>query len=260
MRRLESLGSRRHLDRLVAGSLALQVHIRIRARQIPAARETLRRLEQLAQKYAASRACAWAEIPRRSMAARAELLHSQGEHHQVRAILEPLISDYERSGRAARCAELCLLCAAADIALGDEEAARTHTRKALDIASRYGLARLLTDHGGGCMTVLRALIETDTLAGDEFLLGRATLERWDAHPKTELTGSAAPEAASVGLSPRELDVLRLLARTHSNKSIGRVLNISAGTIKWHLSNIYGKLDAVSREDAVQKARKFHLIN
>lgn len=260
MRRLESLGSRLHLDRLVARSLAFQVHIRIRARQIPAARETLRRLEQLEQKYAANRACAWAEIPRRSMAARAELLHAQGEHHQVRAILGPLIADYERSGQAARCAELCLLCAAADIALGDEEAARKHTRKALGIASRHGLARLLPDHGAGCSTALQALIETNALADDELQLARASLERWGAHPQAVRAFSAAPEAASVGLSPRELDVLRLLARTHSNKSIGRVLNISAGTIKWHLSNIYGKLDAVSREDAVQKARKLKLID
>jgi DNA-binding NarL/FixJ family response regulator len=61
------------------------------------------------------------------------------------------------------------------------------------------------------------------------------------------------------LSARELDVLRLLAQAMSNAQIARRLFISQGTVKRHLSNIYGKLGAVSRVDAVRKAIAAGLI-
>jgi LuxR family transcriptional regulator, maltose regulon positive regulatory protein len=38
-----------------------------------------------------------------------------------------------------------------------------------------------------------------------------------------------------------------------------VLNRSSGTVKWHLKNIYAKLNAVAREDALAKARALGII-
>ncbi|MDP9093155.1 MAG: response regulator transcription factor [Actinomycetota bacterium] len=55
------------------------------------------------------------------------------------------------------------------------------------------------------------------------------------------------------LSPRELEVLLLLADGRSNRDIAASLYISSGTVKRHLTNIYGKLGASSRLDAVRKA-------
>jgi len=48
-------------------------------------------------------------------------------------------------------------------------------------------------------------------------------------------------AATHGLTPRELDVLRLVAAGKSNREIGEKLFISEGTVKVHLHNIYEKL-------------------
>jgi DNA-binding NarL/FixJ family response regulator len=62
------------------------------------------------------------------------------------------------------------------------------------------------------------------------------------------------------LSARELDVLRLLAQAMSNAQIANRLFISQGTVKRHLSNIYSKLGAVSRVDAVRKAIAAGLIH
>jgi DNA-binding NarL/FixJ family response regulator len=54
------------------------------------------------------------------------------------------------------------------------------------------------------------------------------------------------------LSAREQEVLQLLAEAMSNREIGRQLNISEGTVKRHLTNLYAKLGAASRLDAVRR--------
>jgi DNA-binding NarL/FixJ family response regulator len=61
------------------------------------------------------------------------------------------------------------------------------------------------------------------------------------------------------LSARELEVLQLTALAMSNAQIGRRLLITEGTVKRHLTNVYAKLGAVSRVDAIRKATAARLI-
>lgn len=72
----------------------------------------------------------------------------------------------------------------------------------------------------------------------------------------QLEGETAPGV----LSQREWEVLQLAAEAHSNTQIARRLGLTEGTVKRHLSNIYGKLGAVSRLDAVNKASAAALIS
>ncbi|MBO0805538.1 MAG: response regulator transcription factor [Nocardiopsaceae bacterium] len=62
----------------------------------------------------------------------------------------------------------------------------------------------------------------------------------------------APVPASL-LSEREREVLDFVAQAMSNRQIARQLGITEGTVKRHLRNIFEKLNAVSRIDAVNKA-------
>jgi DNA-binding NarL/FixJ family response regulator len=65
--------------------------------------------------------------------------------------------------------------------------------------------------------------------------------------------------AATRLSPREQAVLRLVAGGYSNKEIGRVLNISDGTVKNHITEILQRLDARDRTHAVLKAIGANLL-
>ena len=61
------------------------------------------------------------------------------------------------------------------------------------------------------------------------------------------------------LSIRELEVLRLVGAGHSNQAIAQMLIVAESTVKMHLKNIYGKLDAHSRTHAIARARNLGLL-
>ncbi len=79
--------------------------------------------------------------------------------------------------------------------------------------------------------------------------------------------SAAPIAfdgnpsaqAALGLSGRELEVLRELAAGHSNKEIAARLHVSPNTIKTHVARLFEKLDAKRRTDAIRRARELGIV-
>ena len=60
------------------------------------------------------------------------------------------------------------------------------------------------------------------------------------------------------LSRRELQILHLMAKGHSNKEIAAELFISVSTVKTHNQNLFAKLDVSRRIQAVEKAKRLHL--
>jgi len=89
-------------------------------------------------------------------------------------------------------------------------------------------------------------------AGDSALAPAIT-----AKVMSQLASGRPPGAQSVveGLTERELDVLRLAAKGHTNRAIGRDLGISDRTVQGHLANIFGKLGVSTRTEAVLLAMK-----
>ncbi len=63
----------------------------------------------------------------------------------------------------------------------------------------------------------------------------------------------------IELTPRETQVLQLLAEGLPNKVIASQLEISEHTVKFHINSIMGKLGAQSRTDAVMRATRSGLI-
>lgn len=110
-----------------------------------------------------------------------------------------------------------------------------------------------------------------SMFGDETTLQRAraagvscylTKDRTTAEI-VQAIGAAAPVRAALRrdevLSPREVEVLQALAEGRSTKEIGDALYISAKTVKNHLGNIFAKLDAHDRTQAVLAGIRLGLV-
>jgi two-component system, NarL family, response regulator LiaR len=61
------------------------------------------------------------------------------------------------------------------------------------------------------------------------------------------------------LTPREMDVLRLLAQGLPNRKIGERLSINERTVKYHMASILAKLEAANRTEAIMRAIERGLI-
>jgi LuxR family transcriptional regulator, maltose regulon positive regulatory protein len=73
--------------------------------------------------------------------------------------------------------------------------------------------------------------------------------RYEAEPR-----EASATAVAESLSPRESDILRLIAEGRSNKEIARDLAIAPETVKSHIKNIFIKLKVERRAQAVSRAQ------
>jgi DNA-binding NarL/FixJ family response regulator len=83
------------------------------------------------------------------------------------------------------------------------------------------------------------------------LLGRRQPPPHDGNPAAR---------ASLGISDRELAVLKALADGRSNKEIAAALHISPHTVKTHVGRLYEKLGARRRTDAVARARALGIVS
>jgi DNA-binding NarL/FixJ family response regulator len=114
------------------------------------------------------------------------------------------------------------------------------------------------------MDVARAALGDEAFAAS-FAAGRdlpaeqAVAEALTLSISSDPTPVAATSADPAGLSPRELDVLGLLAAGRSNRETADELFIGVATVKWHVSAILGKLGVESRGAAVALARRDGLV-
>jgi len=83
-----------------------------------------------------------------------------------------------------------------------------------------------------------------------------------AAPLRPQSGPAVAKTRSnptMALTPKEREVLELLARNLSNKEIGLAMQVGEETIKWHMKNLFAKLDAGTRKQVVQRSRILGLL-
>ena len=81
-----------------------------------------------------------------------------------------------------------------------------------------------------------------------------------AHAGDQAAPGGQPAAASEKLlTPKQREILALLARNYTNKEIANALMVSSETVKWHLKALYSKLEAASRKHAVTRARTMGML-
>ena len=72
-------------------------------------------------------------------------------------------------------------------------------------------------------------------------------------------GDIRPEETSNGLTPRENEVLQLIAEGNANKQIAEILCISIKTVQAHRSNLMNKLDLHDRSELIKYAIQKKII-
>jgi len=92
------------------------------------------------------------------------------------------------------------------------------------------------------------------------VIARQLLKRFrPAAPEPAASGASPPAAAEAGLSPRETEVLSLIAKGFNFAEIARLLTVSPHTITAHVKKIYQKLAVHSRGEAVYEATRMGLL-
>jgi len=140
-------------------------------------------------------------------------------------------------------------------AQGEQSAALTALQAALSPAEPEGFIRLIADEGPGLAPLLETALEQNIYTDYVKQLLAACKTGTAPGSATAATHSSLVEA----LSDRELEILRLISMGLSNSEICGQLYISLSTVKGHNRNIFGKLGAQNRTEAVARARELGLI-
>lgn len=128
--------------------------------------------------------------------------------------------------------------------------------ESMNLAQAAALQRTLID----AHPALADWIEREAAAADEPLRNAYDLHATPTAPTVTHRAKSAPRVVpSVVLTPKEREILELLARNFSNKEIAVAAAIGEGTVKWHLKNLFGKLDASSRKHVVHRALLLGLL-
>jgi DNA-binding CsgD family transcriptional regulator len=191
--------------------------------------------------------------------AAAEILTAVGETDEARRLSDELCGIGDAFGCSALQAAGQYAVAATRLAAGEHEAALEAARRAMEawaaLSAPYELAR-------SRILAARALrlLGEDASAEAELVVACATLEDLGATTAAdEAAALLGQQRAPGGLSPREVEVLRLVAAGHSNRAIAEELTLSGKTVARHLSNIFLKLDVRSRTEAAAFAYEHHLV-
>jgi DNA-binding CsgD family transcriptional regulator len=196
----------------------------------------------------------------RLLPAAVEILLAVGDEEEARAAcaeLEAIAADHGGSMLAAIAAQAR---GAVDLAGGDARAALVALRRALEawieLEVPYETARTRCLLGLAC----RALGDDDT-AELELGAARGSFEELGAAPDLARLDALERRVDSdaSGLTPRELEVLRLVAAGETNKAIAAALVLSDRTVDRHVSNIYAKLRVSSRAAATAYAYEHGLV-
>ncbi|MBI1878183.1 MAG: hypothetical protein HYR94_08155 [Chloroflexi bacterium] len=214
----------------------------------------------------------------------ARLLIAEKKAVEAATLLERLRQAAETGGRMGRVIEALALHALAFHAQGQKQPAISSLEQALALAEPEGYVRLFLDVGEPMIELLSEVRSQKSVAssqrsvpkggyvlvssqksvprGGYALVSQAYIANLlTAYEQTKALHPSVliPQPLIEPLSERELELVALIATGMSNSEIAEKLVVTVGTVKWHLNNIYGKLDVRSRTQAVAKARELGLL-
>ena len=175
---------------------------------------------------------------------------------QVVEALNEAIESSQRRGLAHRTVELLLVRALAHKQGGEVASALTDLHHALTLAAPRQYVRVFLDEGPELASLVDAL-DLERLGNSPAVpLARRLLQaRGTSGNQERSTGSGLGEQ----LTRREVSILKRLESGLSNKEIAEAIFVSEGTLKWHLHNVYNKLNVKNRSGAMARARTLGIV-
>jgi LuxR family maltose regulon positive regulatory protein len=137
----------------------------------------------------------------------------------------------------------------------DSDSPIASLERAIDLAEPEGIVQPFRDEDAELEPLLRRALANGGNRG----YARALLSTSEIAPAEPVGAAGGNRLLVEPLSPRELEVLRLVRDGHTNQMIADTLFISLSTVKKHLNNLFGKLTARNRTDALRRAREFDLL-
>lgn len=175
-------------------------------------------------------------------------------------IIEPLFSDAEKGGHGRHLIEMFTIQSMALLAQKDEDGARDAINAAVSLAAKNHIIALFVEEGLNIIECV-SLINTPNISDlyRDTLLSTLNITR-KVEPRIVAQNKQMIEGLVEPISHRELEVLDLINQGLANKEIASRLGLAPATVKAHIRNIYGKIGAKSRTEALAKAREFNIFS
>lgn len=243
------------LYRLMKLLTCLRIDLLLRANRVREARQVLASSGIAIDDYTYSsgQQIAWRE---RDAAVQAitRLLIREGDHRQALSWLNYFSKHARTEGHVRARVRYKMLLAIAHGRNGDFAQRDLHLDAALGLSAKSRFVRAFIDESDELAQMFADYLgntERDRRAGANVAWAQEVLKQFGDQDEEEQAGPL--------LSRRESDVLRELGRGFSNKTIARKIDVSESTVRFHLRNIFAKLNVRSRLQAVTVARQQNLL-
>lgn len=265
LREAQALGERRCWPALVAAMLAEQVRILLDENEETGAHASLRDLDTLlrSQPTTIPGGGARADMEIQGQLAQLRFRLRHGGAAQIATAVDSLRQKALASSDLRLALEMHLVSVAAFAQCGEIEEAQERLIDALDVGAANGLCMTYIDAGDLVRKLLGELCHAPSISDERVLELRPYIHTLlSRSPRSQLSVSCtrrAPECSRQPLTPRESNVLRLIAGGLSNKRIAQRLDITPETVKSHTKSIFAKLAAQTRAQAVAHGEALGLI-
>jgi LuxR family transcriptional regulator, maltose regulon positive regulatory protein len=259
LERAENQGVARDWGRLSAGAIAEKARLYLNDSRLDEAAACVDDLERLARKYPAPRPCAWSEIEWYHKLTRAQLLEQQARPNDAISILQELVRETEAAQHRYFLIRSAVHLSAVQLSAGKVAEAMNRFRRVLAACAAAGLYQTVLDEGPVISKLLQTTQEIGKVKPDLI----PYVDRLVAGLQRGGQGHLAPASGARilgALSPRETDILTLIAEGLSNKEIARRLDIGPETVKSYLKSVFAKLGVERRAQAVSRAQTLGLVS
>jgi LuxR family maltose regulon positive regulatory protein len=259
----EAIGLTRDWPRLVSAALFERLRLHLRAGRHTPALGLLRRLQQTRESAGKRTVRGVADVAQFCCLGQALVDIAQSRQREAARELAPLFAESRSCGAHLLAIRAGSILAVAQLQARNVAAARRTLGDVLELAEPSGLVGSIADAGPEIATIVSDL-DRQRAVGATTAVRLALVEKLRT-ACSDVWGDAANEmrarAHNLGslLSPREREILSLIAEGQSNKAIARRLGLGPETVKTHLKNVFAKLGVERRTQAVVRAEELGLV-